>query len=221
MFARLAILFSFGLTSLSIVADESTEVEKGFIPLFDGKSIDDWVQRGGVAKYEVVDGTILGTAVPKTPNSFLCTPRDYSDFELRLEFKVHPHLNSGIMFRAQSNPEYRKGVVHGYQAEIDPSARAWTGGIYDEARRGWINDLKNNEAARKAFKQGEWNEYRIRCKGDSIKTWLNGVPAADLKDDKDASGFIGLQVHGIGGKEVDPNDPRIVAWRNIRIKELK
>lgn len=221
MFARLAILVSFGLTPLSLVADEPPKLEDGFVALFDGKSIDEWVQRGGVAKYEAVDGTILGTAVPKTPNSFLCTPRDYSDFELRLEFKVHPQLNSGVMFRAQSEPSYRNGVVHGYQAEIDPSARAWTGGIYDESRRGWINDLKKNEAARKAFKPGEWNKYTIRCEGDSLKTWINGVPAADLVDDKDASGFIGLQVHGIGGKDVDPEDPRIVAWRNLRIKELK
>lgn len=221
MLARLAILVSFGVPWLTFADDKASLSEDGFVPLFDGKSINDWVQRGGVAKYEVTDGQIVGTAVPKTPNSFLCTPRDYSDFELRLEFKVHPRLNSGIMIRAQSKPDYKDGRVHGYQAEIDPSDRAWTGGIYDESRRGWINDLKDNKAAREAFKPNEWNEYRIRCEGDSIKTWLNGVPAADLIDDMDASGFIGLQVHGIGAKQADVKEPMSVAWRNLRIKELK
>lgn len=225
MLSRLAAVTLVALTIPCFAAADSAATakaeEEGFTPLFDGKSIEGWVQRGGVAKYEAVDGVIVGTAVPNTPNSFLCTPRDYANFELRLEFKVHPKLNSGIMIRAQSKPDYKDGRVHGYQAEIDPSARAWTGGIYDESRRGWINDLKENEPARKAFKASEWNEYRIRCEGNSIKTWLNGVPAADLKDDMDASGFIGLQVHGIGKEQPDANDPLSVAWRNLRIKELK
>jgi hypothetical protein len=107
--------------------------------------------------------------------------------------------------------------VHGYQVEIDPSARAYSGGIYDEGRRGWLNDLKENEAARKAFKAGDWNQFKVECKGDSIKTWINGVPAADLKDSATPSGFIALQVHGVGKKE----DPLDVRWRNLRIKVLK
>jgi hypothetical protein len=109
------------------------------------------------------------------------------------------------------------GRVHGYQVEIDPSARAYSGGIYDEGRRGWLNDLKENEAARKAFKAGDWNQFKVECKGDSIKTWINGVPAADLKDSATPSGFIALQVHGVGKKE----DPLDVRWRNLRIKVLK
>lgn len=197
---------------------DSTE---GFVALFDGESIDDWVQRGGVAKYTVEGGEIVGTAVKNTPNSFLCTPREYGDFVLTLEFKVHPRLNSGIMIRAQSSPDYKDGRVHGYQAEIDPSDRRWTGGIYDESRRGWLNDLKKNDAAREAFRSGEWNNYRIRCEGTSIKTWLNGVPAADLVDDVDAAGFIGLQVHNIGKREADVTEAMTVRWRNLMIKELK
>ena len=199
------------------------EDETGFVPLFDGESIDDWVQRGGTAEYRVeqgeMGGEIVGKAVPKTPNSFLCTPRDYGDFELRLEFQVDPRLNSGVMFRAQSRDDYRDGRVHGYQSEIDPSDRAWTAGIYDEARRGWINDLKENDAARDAFRPEGWNDVRIRCVGPHIRTWLNGVPAAELLDDTDASGFIGLQVHGIKGSEA-PDPPMEVRWRNLRIKEL-
>jgi hypothetical protein len=203
--------------------------EEGSVSLFNGKDLEGWVQRGGKAKYRVENGEIVGSTVPKTPNSFLCTTRDYSDFILELEFKVQKGLNSGIQVRSQAFDEPKKvdikgkqreipaGRVHGYQVEIDPSDRAYTGGIYDEGRRGWLYDLKDNEAARKAFKQGEWNTFRIECRGDSIKTWLNGVPAADLKDSMTPSGFISLQVHGVG----DRQEPLEVRWRNIRIKELK
>jgi hypothetical protein len=183
--------------------------------LFDGKTLEGWTQRGGKAKYAVEEGAVVGTTVLKTPNSFLCTDKNYANFELRLEFKVDPSMNSGVQIRSNSLPDYNKGQVHGYQVEIDPSARAWTGGIYDEGRRGWLNNLKDNKAAQQAFKQNEWNAFRVVADGDSIKTWVNGVPAADLKDDKTATGFIALQVHSTQSK-----DPLEVRWRNIRIKEL-
>jgi hypothetical protein len=206
------VLLSSLLGSWCLAADD----EKGFVPLFDGKTLHGWKQLGGKAKYAVQDGAIVGSSVPKTSNSFLCTEKTLGDFILELEFKVDPGLNSGVQIRSNSLKEYRNGVVHGYQVEIDPSSRAWSGGIYDESRRGWLNDLKNNEPARKAFKQNEWNKFRIVAKGDSIKTWLNGVPAADLKDAMTPRGFIGLQVHGVG----DRQEPLRVRWRNIRIKEL-
>jgi hypothetical protein len=196
--------------AVAAVADE------GWKDLFDGKTLEGWTQKGGKAKYEVVDGVIVGSSVPNTSNSFLCTEKHFGNFELELEFKVDPTLNSGVQIRSNSLPDYKSGCVHGYQVEIDPSDRAWSGGIYDEGRRGWLNNLKDNEPARKAFKQNEWNKYRIVADGDSIKTWINDVPAADLKDDMTASGFIGLQVHGVGGR----TEPLRVRWRNIRIKEL-
>ena len=197
-----------------------TADEAGFEPLVDVDSIDDWVQRGGTAEYRVdEDGVIVGRAVPKTPNSFLCTPRDYGDYELRFDFKVDPRLNSGVMIRGLSRDDYKDGRVHGYQAEIDPSDRRWTGGIYDEARRGWLNNLEDNEAARQAFRSDDWNSYRIRLVGPHIRTWINGVPAAEMLDDADAEGFIGLQVHGIKGQDA-PDPPMEVRWRNLRIKEL-
>ncbi len=203
--------------------------EEGWTELFNGKDLDGWVQRGGKANYKIEDGAILGTSVPNTANSFLCTKKDYGDFILELEFKVNPALNSGVQIRSQCFDEEKTlelggkkikvgaGRVHGYQVEIDPSARAYSGGIYDEGRRGWLKDLKENEAARKAFKSGDWNKFRVECKGDSIKTWINEVPAADLKDAVTPSGFIALQVHGVGKKE----DVLDVRWRKIRIKELK
>jgi 3-keto-disaccharide hydrolase len=213
-----------------ISADEPKPDKDGYIALFDGKTLDGWAQRGGKAKYEVKDGAIVGSSVPNTPNSFLCTKRDYADFVLELEFKVDPSLNSGVQVRSQYAPEGDSvtsagktikggpgGRVFGYQVEIDPSKRAYTGGIYDEGRRAWLNDLSKNEPARMAFKQNEWNAFKIECKGPSIKTWVNGVAAADLKDDVDPKGFIALQVHGVGKK----TDTLEVRWRNIRLKELK
>jgi hypothetical protein len=204
--------------------------DDGLKPIFDGKTLEGWVQAGGKATYRVEDGAVVGTAVPKTPNSFLCTRKQYGDFVLELEFKVDPSLNSGVQIRSHvyekdtmveirgKKREKKAGTVYGYQVEIDPSDRAYTGGVYDEARRGWLNDLKDNEAAREAFRQGKWNKFRIICKGDSIKTWVNGVPAAELKDSMTARGFIALQVHGVG-KHKDRVGKQ-VRWRNIRLKEL-
>jgi hypothetical protein len=211
--------------SAGVVAVADTDTDENWVSLFDGKSLDGWTQRGGKAEYQVEDGVIVGITVPGrvvngkpvsgTPNSFLCTDTLYGDFILELEFKVDPQMNSGVQIRSNSYPEYDNGRVHGYQVEIDPSDRAWSGGIYDEGRRGWLQDVKDKPEAQRAFKQNEWNHFRIEARGDSIKTWLNGVPAADLKDSMTASGFIALQVHG-------SKDPvaRKVFWRNIRIVDL-
>jgi hypothetical protein len=228
LFAALTALAVVGV--LTTPARPADKPDEGWVKLFNGKDLKGWVQRAGKAKYRVEDGEIVGASVPNTGNSFLCTERDYGDFLLELEFKVDPALNSGVQIRSQYvEPDKsmksadktikggKEGKVFGYQVEIDPSKRAWTGGIYDEGRRGWLNDLKNNEKAREAFKAKEWNTFRIMCHGDSIKTWLNGVPAADLKDSVTPSGFIGLQVHGVG-KRVEPLEVR---FRNIRIKQLK
>jgi len=203
------------LALLASCATHTTHADPAWKPLFDGKTLTGFVQRGGKANYTVEDGVIVGTTLKGTPNSFLCTDRDYGDFILEVEYKVDPRMNSGIQIRSQSLPNYKNGVVHGYQVEIDPSQRAWSGGIYDESRRGWINDLKDNEPARKAFKQNEWNHYRVEAVGDSIRTWVNGVPAADLRDSMTLSGFIALQVHG-----TSVDEPMQVRWRNLRIQDL-
>lgn len=196
----------------SIGADDD-----GFAPLFDGRTLSGFVQRGGNASYTVVDGVIVGETRQNTENSFLCTEKEYGDFELRLEFMIDDEANSGVQIRSQSVPTYQNGRVHGYQIEIDPSDRAWTGGLYDEARRGWLNSLENDAEARAAFKRGAWNEFRIVCQGDHIRSWLNGVAAADHHDAMTARGFIALQVHGVG----DRVSPLRVRWRNLRIKELR
>lgn len=182
-------------------------------PLFDGETLDGWVQRGGEAEYAVENGCIVGRTVLDTPNSFLCTGKDYTNFILQVDFKVDERLNSGVQIRSESKPDYKNGRVHGYQVEIDPSGRAWSAGIYDEARRGWLYNLENNEAARNAFRHNKWNHYRIEAFGDRIRTWINGVPAADLIDSMTHSGFIALQVHGSSTAGLE------VRWTNIRIKD--
>lgn len=203
----------------------------GWVNLFNGRNLDGWEQHSGTAKYRVEDGAIVGTTVLKTGNSFLCTKKTYGDFILEFEFKVAPNMNSGVQFRSEFyaqetekeiNGKKRKfpaDRVFGYQYEIDPSPRAYTGGVYDEARRGWLADLKENAAAQKAFKQGEWNKARIECRGEHIQTFINGVKAVDLKDGMTTRGIIALQVHGIGdGKKNPPGEE--IRWRNIRLKEL-
>ena len=183
--------------------------------LFDGESLSGWQQIGGEAKYTVKNGQIIGETVPDTPNSFLCTKQHYGDFILEVEFKLNGPLNSGIQIRSNSFSEYNDGQVHGYQVEIDPSDREWTGGIYDEGRRGWLNTLEGNPAAQKAYQAGQWNKFRIEAIGNTIKTWLNDVPASHLYDTMTRSGFIALQVHGIG-----KHKERVglqVSWKNIRI----
>lgn len=186
----------------------------GFVAIFDGRTLDGWTARGGQATFRVEHGEIVGTTTPNSPNTFLCTDRAYADFELRLEFKANPELNSGVQVRSAFDPS--RGVVRGPQVEIDPSARAWTGGIYDEQRRGWLAPLKDRPDAQAAFRQGEWNSMRVLAEGPRLRTWINGVACADLTDQTDSSGFIGLQVHGVGPR----SDPLEVRFRHVRVRVL-
>ena len=185
-----------------------------WVSLFDGETLNGWTQKGGNAKYTVRDNSIVGTTVADTPNSFLTTDKNYGDFILELDYKVDSSMNSGIQIRSNSLAHYMDGRVHGYQIEIDPSDRAWSAGIYDEARRGWLNPLTDNAEAQKAFKQNDWNHYRIEAIGDTLKTWINEIPAAYLIDDKTANGFIALQVHSIGGDQKEGTE---IIWKNIKI----
>jgi Domain of Unknown Function (DUF1080) len=202
------------LAALVLLAPAVGAAEEGWAALFDGKSTAGWVQRGGKAIYSVEEGALVGRTVLGTPNTFLCPPREYADFVLEFEVWVDPKLNSGVQVRSESSPDYRNGVVHGYQIEIDPSERAWSGGVYDEQRRGWLASPKDDPTARKAFRVGEWNRYRVEAAGDRLRTWVNDVPVADLTDGMTRRGFIGFQVHQAKDSGL------AVKWRNIRLKEL-
>lgn len=196
-------------------------------PLFDGRSIEGWTIRGGHAKYKAEDGAIVGTTSEGSPNTFLCKG-PFADFVLEFEVMCDKELNSGVQIRSQvaerdtplaSRPGaiMRKGTVYGYQCEIAGESGT-SGGFWDEARHGkWWDELKDKPEARQAFKNGQWNKYRIVAQGDHIRSWINGIPCADFHDQTDASGFIGLQVHGIA----KGTGPYTVRWKNIRIRDLK
>jgi len=216
MTKKLTLFFLLVAMSVSAFAQGKEEWEN----LFNGKDFKGWKQLNGKAKYEIQNGEIVGTTVAGEPNSFMATEKDYGDFILELEYKVPQGMNSGIQFRSLSKPDYMNGRVHGYQFEVDPSDRAWTGGIYDEARRDWLYTLEYNPAAKSAFKKDEWNKIRLECISTSLRTWVNGVATAHVVDDVTLSGFVALQVHAIG-KDDQPG--KQIRWRNVRIqtKNLK
>lgn len=196
----------------------------GWVSLFDGKTLDGWIQKNGIATYRVEDGAIVGKTAPKSPNSFLCSVKDYGDFELEFEVKlINSELNSGCQIRsltAEPKKGEKFGRVNGPQVEIEASGAngGQAGCIYGEACGGWMSS-KEAQAPRKVFKDGEWNKYRVVAQGANIKTWINGEAVEDLTDEAHfkthPKGFIGLQVHGVGDK-----GPYEVAWKNLRIKIL-
>jgi len=195
-----------------------TDNDDGWVNLIDGNTLNGWTQVAGAAEFTIEDGVIIGSAVANTPNTFLISEQQYEDFILELEIKVdHESSNSGVMVRGQYDPEGKEGQgrVYGYQVELDPLERAWSAGIYDEARRGWLYPLTLNPEARSAYKAGEFNAYRIEVIGNEIKTWLNGQEVAYLVDDTDAKGMIGLQVHSIRNPE---DAGHKTYFRNVRIQ---
>jgi type 1 glutamine amidotransferase len=201
---------------LGATATQAQPAAEGkWVDLFDGKTLAGWKPINGTAKYEVADGTIKGTTVEGSPNSFLCTEKAYQDFDLEFEVKVDTRLNSGVQFRSNAFQNYQNNRVHGYQVEI--AAAGNSGRIYDEARRGgWVDKAPADPKAKDAaFKDGQWNKYRVLCEGPHIQTWINGIPIADVTDAMTAKGFIGLQVHSFKA-----DSPASVQWRNIRIREM-
>jgi len=209
--ALLSVLTAFTL-SISLQA-QTTDLP--WLSLFNGKSLDGWEQKGGNAKYSFENGILVGQTVASTPNSFLCTLNNFDDFILEFDVFLDRATNSGVQFRSHSNPDFLNGQVHGYQCEIDPSDRKWSGGIYEEAFRGWLFPVKDDIIAQQAFKMGQWNHYRIEAIGANIRTFINDIPVSNLEDDYTKSGFIALQVHSIGDKKEDEGIK--IKWKNIRI----
>ncbi|MCS7338168.1 MAG: DUF1080 domain-containing protein [Verrucomicrobiae bacterium] len=238
----LRLLHRYGLAALiyAAVFVHCLMAQDGWTPLFNGTNLAGWVQRGGNAKFSVENGAIVGSAVLDTPNSFLCTEKEFGDFELELEFKVDPALNSGVQIRSQcyetnttvevggKEIKIPAGRVHGYQVEIDlePARnRWWSAGIYDEARRGWLypGALGGESNAftlqgLRLSKTNDWNHLRVRAVGPEIQTWLNGEPRARITDSMNQRGFIALQVHSVGK---DKTKEGLKVWfRNIKLRAL-
>ncbi len=209
--------------------------QDGWIDLFDGKTLDGWSLKEAKAHFYVKDGMIVGDADYKTPNCYLATDQSFDNFILELDFKVDSPLNSGVQIRSkewerdttimyrnggdltQSPHKFPAGTVVGYQIEIDPSDRAWTGGLYEVGGRGWLVPLKDNPEAGKAYKKDDWNHFKVVADGDHIQTWINGVKAVDTHDDLWKTGFIGFQMHGVYNKS---QVGKKMYFKNIRLKKL-
>ena len=195
--------------------DDTQSPGKKWKPLFNGSDLSGWVQKNGTAQFEVVGDTIKGTTSVGSPNSFLCTTRDYANFELLFEVKVDDQLNSGVQIRSLSKADFDNGRVHGPQVEIesDPGAAGY---IYSEGTdRGWISPA---QPTKNIFKNSDWNHYRVLAQGKRIQTWINGTAVEDVEtaDVESQTGFIGLQVHGIA----ENVGPYSVQWRNLKIREI-
>jgi len=208
--------------SASIALGEETSGSgDGWRSLFDGKSLDGWTQRNGTATYRIEGGAIVGKTMEGSPNSFLCTDRDYANFELKFEVKVDDELNSGVQIRSNTRGGPR-GRVNGPQVEIEATGEngALSGHVYGEAAGGWMTPEKSRKP-HKHCKNGAWNAYRVLAVGPNIKVWINGTPISDLthheKFKSHPRGFIGLQVHGVG----PDSGPFEVRWRELQIREIE
>lgn len=210
-------------------SDPAALKKAGFEALFNGKDLTGWKKVGGTASYEVKDGAIRGFGKKIKGNTFLRTEKEYGDFIYTFQFKfIDKSGNSGCMFRAFQKGGKPDGRVTGYQCEHDnfkDGKRAWTAGLFDEARRGWLDPHKKAPAevkdkftkqGNRLFKWDNWNTIVIKCKGNHIQTYLNGEKRADFtdadKENADLKGFFGFQVHG--GNSGD------ILWKNVYLKEL-
>ena len=242
MKSKIAVAVGACALALGVRAEVPAGGNGDYVPIFDGKTLNGWKVVGGENKFSVEDGVIKGVGVPSDIgiNTFLVTEKEYADFDLKVEFLIESG-NSGVQFRSKTREKYdpkwdwnpfKEGLhkVFGYQAEITPDGGC-TGRIYDEERRGYRNGViwldtqtpaERAAAAKASFRKGGWNEMRVRCEGKHIQTWLNGKPVADLEDDFDAKGFIGLQMHlQRPPKEGETFKPGVVKFRNIRIREIR
>jgi len=197
--------------SLLLAAGPAAAAEEGFESLFDGRTLDGW--EGDTKIFRVVDGAIVGGTLDAriARNEFLCTKRDFADFELRLKFKLlGKGANAGVQFRSRRIPNHHE--VKGYQADLGDG---WWGSLYDESRRNKVLIGADPAVVKQAIKRGDWNDYAVRCQGPRVQIWLNGQQTVEYTepDDKiERDGFIGLQIHGGGPSE---------AWyKDLRIRKL-
>jgi len=213
---------------------DDKEKQEDWVSLFDGESLEGWVLKEAEGKFYVEEGMIVSVTDENTPNCYLSTKKKYKDFMLELDFKVESPLNSGVNIRSKvreadsslvymngrMEPEettFPAGMVVGYQIEIDPSERAWTGGLYEPGGRGWLQNLEGKPEAQKSYRKNDWNHFKIIANGNRIQTWINDVPAVDTTDDLFKSGFIGFQMHSVYNEE---QAGKKMFWKNIKIKEL-
>tara|TARA_B100001175_G_scaffold316368_1_gene330110 strand:+ start:1134 stop:1829 length:696 start_codon:yes stop_codon:yes gene_type:complete len=214
--------------------------QKNDFELFNGINLDGWVNYGG-GKFYVEDGCIVAEAVMELSNTFLHTQKKFENFQLDYDVKLDTVLNSGVQIRSNiylndtetvrwggrfdengikivNHRKWLKGRFHGYQIEIDPSSRSWSGTIYEEAGRGFLHKPGINQTVKSAFKPLEWNHFKVIAIDNHIQSWVNGILVGDVYDDLTNNGYIALQLHGIGNKKIKAN--KKIRWKNLRLKEL-
>ena len=201
--------------------------------IFNGKDIEGWEKKSGEATYKVEDGCIVGTTKPRTPNTFLCPPKKYGDFELTFDVKCDPALNSGVQIRSISNADEvpdslsEKDAVKAkkradgrslFGPQVEIAANGNAAAVWFEGVGGWLLAPKR-EITNKVYKRDGWNKYRVFAKGEHIQVWVNGTLISDGKDTRThfTKGRLGFQVHGVGGK----TEPLSVRWKDIKIREVE
>jgi 3-keto-disaccharide hydrolase len=225
------VIAAIGCQQAPETAEAPAAAEPEMVALFNGQDLDNFEILNGTAPFEIVEDMIVGTTKEGSPNTFLATKKEYSDFILEFDVLVDPELNSGVQIRSHQYAEdttvmtegnrgpverkHEAGRVHGLQVEISNENTGHSGSIYDEAGRGWVAFVGDDPVASKALKDNQWNHYRVEAKGDSVKVFINGIPCADLTDSVDMSGFIAFQVHQFKG-----DAPKQVRWKNIMIQDL-
>ena len=217
-----------------------TNCNNNTLKIFNGSNLNGWLNYGG-GKFYVENNCIVAEAITGLPNTFLHTEKKYQNFELQFDVKLDTVLNSGVQIRSniyQNDTETvrwggrfdqegqkdlkniirKAGTFWGYQIEIDPTSRAWSGAIYEEAGRGFLHTPGINQKVKSAFKPLEWNHYKIRVKDNHIQSWVNGVIIGDVYDDLTVDGYIALQLHSIGRDKIRAN--KKILWKNLSLKEL-
>ena len=196
---------------------ESAEIPRGrkAVSLFDGKTFRGW--EGDIEKtWRIENGALIGGSLNSTVphNEFLCTERQFTNFVLRLKWKLagtQGFVNAGVQVRSQRVPNHFE--VSGYQVDLgDPG---WWGCLYDESRRNKVLAQSDMAKLIPVLKRDDWNDYEIRCEGKRVQAWLNGQQTFDYIEADDSIeqwGVIALQIHGGGKAEA--------SYRDIFIREL-
>jgi quinoprotein glucose dehydrogenase len=225
------ITFALPDTAENEMVSSATEQDADqWVNLFNGVNLDGWVQLNGYHNYSVEDSAIVGRTVEGSDNSFLCSMKEFDDFEMEVEVMIDDVTNSGIQFRSRVRPvtvgegnQFAAGRVYGPQAEIRRNLgedSPTTGVLYGEALgTGWLSAKEKVENGHHYFMDHGWNLLRIVANGPRMQTWVNGHPVEDLTNTEvyktHPSGFIGLQIHGINGE-----GPFVMKWKNIKIRPI-
>jgi hypothetical protein len=198
--------------------DPEPNLKEGMVSLFNGSDLSGWKPLGGTCDFKAAGGFILGTCVPGSQSTYLSTLRDdFDDFLFTCDIQWEVEGNTGVMFRAKVRPKGNRVEVYGPQAEMEGFSgdRGWSGGVYGQSCGGYFYPLwlKEHEEVRQAIQKDDWNRITILAKGNVVKTWVNGIPAAHwVGEGTYDKGFFGLQVHK--GKK------GTVRFRNLKVKEL-